>query len=175
MAVVNTYIKVVVRRISSISFMIICKFPNFREEVTLKLGEDWYIILAITTENEKTLCTTTLIYLFTTTLHNMVSISFVLRALFKFLSRFFYIRVTWRCRIVHEPQLGRPNFAACKIRLWKHIAQCLNLTSHFASSKTLQFSIRVLHATNVLWLVPDWAQLNFRATDLQFQFAWGPL
>ena len=36
-------------------------------------------------------------------------------------------------------QLGRPDFAACKIR-WKHITQCLNLASHFASSKTLIFN-----------------------------------
>ena len=48
MVVVNIYIKVMVRRIFSISVMIICKFLNFREEVTLKLGDDWHIIFAIT-------------------------------------------------------------------------------------------------------------------------------
>ena len=48
-------------------------------------------------------------------------------------------------------QLERPDFATCKI-WWKHIAQCLNLGPHFASSKTL-ISIRVLTfaCTNVHW------------------------
>ena len=36
-------------------------------------------------------------------------------------------------------QLGRPDFATCKIQ-WKHIAQSLNLATHFASSKTLIFN-----------------------------------
>ena len=45
-------------------------------------------------------------------------------------------------------QLGRPDFAACKIR-WKHIAQCLNLASHFAS-KTLIFN-KGFACTNVHW------------------------
>jgi len=47
------------------------------------------------------------------------------------------------------PQLGRPDFAACKIQ-WKHIAQCLNLASHFASSKTLIFN-KGFACTNVHW------------------------
>ena len=46
-------------------------------------------------------------------------------------------------------QLGRPDFAACKIR-WKHITQCLNLASHFASSKTLIFN-KGFACTNLHW------------------------
>ena len=46
-------------------------------------------------------------------------------------------------------QLGRPDFAACKI-WWKHIAQCLNLASHFTSSKTLIFN-KGFACTNVYW------------------------
>ena len=49
----------------------------------------------------------------------------------------------------HITQLGRPDFVACKIR-WKHIAQCWNLASHFASSKTLIFNKGFAY-TNVHW------------------------
>ena len=46
-------------------------------------------------------------------------------------------------------QLERPDFSACKIR-WKHIAQCLNLASHFASTKTLIFN-KGFACTNLHW------------------------
>ena len=49
----------------------------------------------IITEIEKILRTMTLIYIFTTTIRNIVLISVILRALFKTLSRFLYI--TWHC------------------------------------------------------------------------------
>ena len=58
----------------------------------------------------------------------------------------------WECNIyvcMFATQLGRPDFATCKIQ-WKHIAQCLNLASHFASSKTLIFN-KGFACTNVHW------------------------
>ena len=57
----------------------------------------------------------------------------------------------WTSRMTKHciTQLGRPDFAACKIR-WKHIARCLNLASHFASSKSLLFN-KGLACTNLHW------------------------
>ena len=52
-------------------------------------------------------------------------------------------------RLCESSQLGRPDFATCKI-WWKHIAQCLNLASHFTSSKTPIFN-KGFACTNVHW------------------------
>ena len=53
------------------------------------------------------------------------------------------------CFALHFTQLGRLDFAACKI-WWKHIAWCLNLALHFASSKTLILN-KGFACTNVHW------------------------
>ena len=60
-----------------------------------------------------------------------------------------FILLQCSTQALQDAQLGRPDFAACKIH-WKHIAQCLNLASHFASSKTLIFN-KGFACTNLHW------------------------
>ena len=95
MVVVNRYIKVVVQRIFPISAVIIYEISLKTFTRKSRSGSNWddqRVVPAITAEIEKILHTTTLIYLFTTTMHDMVSTSVALRALFKDPSNVAYTR-----------------------------------------------------------------------------------